>query len=79
VVISKEDLEESINKAVDADAPKQAKAAEVTEATSSEPAPAPSETEPAKDDQAAAPPKEESTEPVPPPASKGAPAEKNSQ
>ena len=49
----------------DADVPKEAKAAE---ATSSEPAPAPSETDPARDDQAAAvPPKEESTESAPPP------------
>jgi len=56
VVISKEDLEESINQAIDADVPKEAKAAE--------PAPAPSEAEPAEDDQvAAAPPKEESAPP----------------
>ena len=49
----------------DADVPKEAKAAE---ATISEPAPEPSETDPAKDDQAAAaPPKEERTESAPPP------------
>jgi len=49
VLVSKEEVEESINKAVDADVPKEAKAAESTEATSPEPAPTPSESEPAKE------------------------------
>jgi len=71
VVISKDDLEESINRAVDADAPKEAKAVEATEATSSDPAPAPSESEPVKDSQAAAL-SEETTESTPPPVSEEA-------
>jgi len=43
-------------------------AVEATEATSSEPAPTPSESEPVKDSQDAAPPKEETAETTTPPA-----------
>jgi len=72
VVISEKELEESINKAVDADAPKEAKAVETVEAMSSEPAPAPSESQPVADNQASSSSKKETTESIPPPVAEGA-------
>jgi len=76
VVISKEEVEESINKAVDADVPKEAKVVEVTEATPSEPSPTPSESEPAKESEASTPQKEETPESTPAPTPEGASTEK---
>lgn len=58
VVVSNEEVEESINKALDADVPKEAKIAEANEA--------PSEPEPTKESEAPAPQKVETTESNPP-------------
>ncbi|KAF9783254.1 hypothetical protein BJ322DRAFT_1069828 [Thelephora terrestris] len=66
VVISAEEVEESINKAIDADVPKEAKTGEVTEDTSPKPSPAPSESEPVEGSM------REATDAIPPPPSEEA-------
>jgi len=70
VVISAEEVEESINKAVDADVPKEAKVVEVAEETSPGSPPTSSESESVKESPATAHPKEEIAESTPPPAPK---------